>query len=58
MPWALLVTPSGLPTQDPYTIMYYLVIVRVRSICLQIQLLGHAGQAISCVGPNLHAPNS
>ena len=27
MPWALLVEPSGLPPQDPYTQLFYLPIV-------------------------------
>ena len=27
MPWALLVKPSGLPPQDPYTQLFYLLII-------------------------------
>ena len=49
MPWALLVKRSGLPPQDPYTQLFKLIIVVLRFEPFLIQLLGHAGQAISCV---------
>ena len=30
VPWALLIKPSGLPPQDPYTQLFFLLIVGLR----------------------------
>ena len=53
---ALGVKPSGLPTQDPYTQLFLLLIVVLRCNCFSIQLLG---QVIFCVGLTSmpHIPN-
>ena len=58
MPWALSVKPSGLPPRDPYTQLFQLLIVNLLFNGFRIQLIGHAGKAISCVWPNLLAPDS
>ena len=58
MPWAVLVKPSGLTPQDPYTQLFLLLIVGLFFNKFWIQSFGHAGQAISCVWPNQLAPDS
>ena len=55
MPKALVVKPSGLPPQDPYTQLFLPLILVLLFNCFRIQLLG---QVIICVWPNSFAPYS
>ena len=56
MPFSIKV--SGLPPQDLDTQKFHLLIVRPLCNCFRIMLLGQAGQAMSCVWPNLLASRS
>ena len=58
MPLSLEVKPSGPRPQDLDTQKVHLLVVVLFSNRFSIQLLGQAGQAISCVLSNVHIPDS